>query len=627
MRPEDWVPVGVEELEDNAVDVIRSEVNQSVVAGPGAGKTELLAQRACYLLQTGLSPSPRRILAISFKRDAASNLAARVRQRCHRQNAARFDSMTFDAFAKGLIDRFGQLLPNDWRPTPDYDIVFPSEKSYIESISQTKYKIPKDLVKSRTHSENFVRAFERDYLLGSPLSIDDFNPLSEGEWVAKEYWKSSLNHTTKSRLSFAMIGRLAELLFRLNQPLRHALRLTYSHLFLDEFQDTTHTQYDLVLTLFNGSDTVITAVGDEKQQIMRWAMAMDDPFSVFEGDFKTTRTKLHSNYRSSPDLVYIQHILAKALDSNSARPISKSTSSISGVSCAILNFETPEQEAERIAILINKHIKQYQLEPCNFGLLVRQKAGDYAELLKPAFATENLAFRNEACKVGDMMLQDLLSEEASQLMIGIIRVAMTAQAANHWSDCMGTLCSLRGIEPDDQINQVRLARELDTFARRLAQKHSEPTSLLSNARMLVNDVLKYIGRENLVSAHPSYCQGDWLEKILESIAIHLAHSSRDSNEWSAALDAYEGVQSVPLMTIHKSKGLEFHTVIFIGLEDGAWWSFGKDKREGTANFFVAFTRAQQRVVFTYCASRSGRSNVAPLYSLLKRAGVKEYKKV
>ena len=81
VRPDDWKPVGVDALEANALKVVRSADNRSVIAGPGAGKTELLAQRAAYLLQTGTAPAPRRILAISFKRDAATNLAARVRQR------------------------------------------------------------------------------------------------------------------------------------------------------------------------------------------------------------------------------------------------------------------------------------------------------------------------------------------------------------------------------------------------------------------------------------------------------------------------------------------------------------------------------------------------------------------
>ncbi len=76
------------------------------------------------------------------------------------------------------------------------------------------------------------------------------------------------------------------------------------------------------------------------------------------------------------------------------------------------------------------------------------------------------------------------------------------------------------------------------------------------------------------------------------------------------------------MTIHKSKGLEYHTVIFVGLDDGAWWSFANDQVEGTAGFFVAFSRAKQRVVFTYCASRGNRKKIATLYELLQLAGVK-----
>ncbi len=121
----DWSPVGVNQLEANALKVVRSTAHRSVLAGPGAGKTELLAQRAAYLLQTGACPAPRRILAIAFKRDAARNLGQRVGQRCHRDHARRLDSVTFDAFAKSLLDRFGQALPVPWRPTPDYEILFP----------------------------------------------------------------------------------------------------------------------------------------------------------------------------------------------------------------------------------------------------------------------------------------------------------------------------------------------------------------------------------------------------------------------------------------------------------------------------------------------------------------------
>ena len=78
------------------------------------------------------------------------------------------------------------------------------------------------------------------------------------------------------------------------------------------------------------------------------------------------------------------------------------------------------------------------------------------------------------------------------------------------------------------------------------------------------------------------------------------------------------------MTIHKSKGLEYHSVIFIGLDDDAWWSFPSDQFEATAGLFVAFTRAKQRVLFTYCAQRGTKTKIAPLYRLLKESGVKSF---
>ena len=63
---EDWVPADGLTLEPNANKVVRSSKNIVVSAGPGAGKTELLAQRADFLLRTGSCRYPQRILAISF---------------------------------------------------------------------------------------------------------------------------------------------------------------------------------------------------------------------------------------------------------------------------------------------------------------------------------------------------------------------------------------------------------------------------------------------------------------------------------------------------------------------------------------------------------------------------------
>ena len=625
VRPEDWTPIGVEELEANAMSVVHSTENSSVIAGPGAGKTELLAQRAAYLLQTGASPTPQRILAISFKRDAASNLGARVRKRCHRQHAGRFDSMTFDAFAKGLLDRFGQVLPERWRPSADYEVMFPNDRSYRDFLQQSLGAPPKSIGSYADIMALTERRFERYYLFGSTLPVDGWPEPSPGEWAADQYWQSLLHGGKKSHLSFPMIGRLVELLLRLNPMAQDALRLTYSHLFMDEFQDTTQVQYDLVRAIFLGADTIVTAVGDNKQQIMRWAMAMDDPFAAFHADFKPKRSPLYNNYRSSPELVRIQHILAQALDAKSVEPVSKTTGTIAGGSCEIWNFPSPEREADKLAEFVASEMKDHGLRPRDFVMLVRQKAADYAAVLQPAFAAVGIPLRNESGQAGAIMLQELLTEEASELIISVLRLAMAARAGRHWTECQMVLGALRGIGPDDEVEQARFAKELDICTTRLGHDHPRPPMAQQAARKLVDDALGFIGRGRLVSAHPSYRQGDWLEKVLASTAIHLAQSAAGAGDWTAVLDTYEGLHAIPLMTIHKSKGLEYHSVIFVGLDDGAWWSFAGDRIEGTAGFFVAFTRAKQRVVFTYCARRGTRKKIAALYGLLEQAGVPAFK--
>ncbi|MNP58795.1 ATP-dependent DNA helicase Rep [compost metagenome] len=87
------------------------------------------------------------------------------------------------------------------------------------------------------------------------------------------------------------------------------------------------------------------------------------------------------------------------------------------------------------------------------------------------------------------------------------------------------------------------------------------------------------------------------------------------------------------MTIHKSKGLEYDTVIFLGLEDDAFWSFNTQKLEDMCAFFVALSRAKKQCFFTFSASREtsrfgdvqireqSNSSISSLYQLLQNADV------
>lgn len=623
VRPDQWQPIGVEALEPDALDVVRSSNNRSVIAGPGSGKTELLAQRASYLLQTGVARAPRRILAISFKRDAAFNLAARVRARCHPDHAHRFDSLTFDAFAKGLVDRFGQALPERYRPTSDYEIANANDRTYRDFLAPLTP--PAGIGKRSDIVAISVKDFERKWLLGTPLCEEPLPNPSPGQWAAEEFWQTWLRNGPKSFLTFAMIGRLAGLLVASNPMVRQALRLTYSHLFMDEFQDTTQVQYDLAKAIFCATDTIVTAVGDQKQQIMRWAMAMDDAFTPFEAEFGAQRTPLFNNYRSSPDLVRIQDVLAKALDAKATTPVSKTRGTISGESCAVWDFSNPIVEADRLADFVAKQMQDNDLKPRDFAILVRQKAVDYMELLELSFAKKNLNLRNEAAQVGAVALQELLGEALSEEIVALLRVFTSERAGRHWTVCLESLCGLRGLPIDDDTARTKVAASLNNFEKKFKKDYPSPITSLEEAKSIVASLIKYIGKPNILAASPAYRQGDWFDKVEAAIVAHLEASSGSATSWSDALDIYEGLHAVPLMTIHKSKGLEYHTVIFVGLDDGAWWSFANDKKEATAGFFVAFTRAKQRVLFTYCASRGDRTKIADLYNLLTKAGVKTLK--
>ncbi len=348
IRPEEWRPAGIDDLEPAAWKALREEGNICVVAGPGAGKTEFLAQRAAYLLQTSICVFPYKILAISFKKDAKRNLGDRVAERCSPEQAARFNSMTYDGFAKSLVDRFLPAIPTHWRPERHYQIAPAGVQDYRgfldgiqgddgprEWVAEAKAILPKN--------------FEKNYLAMMALSNGRPKPGSAKAWAVCHWWEKNLREIKPSALNFVMIVRLAELLLRSNEKIRKALRLTYPFVFLDEFQDTTYAQYALVKTDFNGSNSVLTAVGDDKQRIMVWAGARSDAFEKFKEDFGCKRVPLAANYRSTKELVQIQHVVARAIEPDALLPEARAKTEIEGDVAEIWRFPSQIAEANGIA--------------------------------------------------------------------------------------------------------------------------------------------------------------------------------------------------------------------------------------------------------------------------------------
>ncbi|MFN7894589.1 MAG: UvrD-helicase domain-containing protein, partial [Cyanobacteriota bacterium] len=165
IQVEDWSPSNGLLLEPNAEIAVRARQGcVALLAGPGAGKTETLAQRADFLLRTCTCSYPRRILAISFKKDASENLKERVFTRCGHQLASRFDSYTFHAFAKRLIDIFRTHLQGIDRLDEDYTIgTFRVSRSQI--MFEDMVPLANDIVSQCEIARNSIRQTYSDVFL------------------------------------------------------------------------------------------------------------------------------------------------------------------------------------------------------------------------------------------------------------------------------------------------------------------------------------------------------------------------------------------------------------------------------------------------------------------------------
>lgn len=616
-----WRPSGISSLEPDAWAALRHAASVAVVAGPGAGKTEFLAQRAAYLLQTGLCASPCRILSISFKKDAAQNLAERVAMRCSAEQAARLTSMTFDAFTKGLLDRFITTVPVSWRPTRPYEVFIPKTKYYKAFIEGVL----------RSTGANWQREvaavkaehLEPRYVGGWRLPLQHHTPVSGIEYAIVSWWRELMPVGQRSSLTFTMMNRLAELIVRSNVHIASALRMTYPFVFLDEFQDATYAQYDFLLTAFQNSGTVLTAVGDRKQSIMRWAGARADSFERFVADFGATTFSLAINHRSSKELVRIQHVVARALDSESAEVESYKDGSVRGDAAQVWTFTNTREEALQIARWINEEMKARDLKPRDFAILVKQKAECYEGRMSPMFMEQGLRIRNEAKQIGRTTLQDLLADDLARAASSVVRLAVQARAPSAWQLARRMMLALRDVVWRDDAEARHVEDELTHFVRDLgtALNMQGPTKV--TAGTIARKILSFLDLASVRRAFPQYAQGDDLDIVGDAFVEHLEESAQQAQSWLEVIDVFDGIGQVPLMTVHKSKGLEYDTIIFVGLDDNAWWAHSRGDKEGLSTFFVALSRAKERAIFTY--SGSGRTKVQDLYDLLKSAGVRERK--
>lgn len=629
IKSESWRPSEGITLEPAAEIAVKSELNNLILAGPGAGKTELLAQRACFLLQTNLCPNPQKILAISFKKDAAENLKKRVELRCGKELAARFESRTFDSFSKQLLDRFRLGLPDAYRPVKHYKIV--TNNRDIREIA-TGYIIERHPNHPNwQHEINFNLLYRR--LTEDVLPIyDDGDDIYT--WILIRLWDVMIHGRNgfPGSLTFPMISKLADYLLNQNPLIKKALQVTYSHVFLDEFQDTTYLQYELVKTIFLESSAILTSVGDDKQRIMGWAGALSDSFQQFNHDFNASQIELTHNHRSAPRLIEIQNVMAKIINENTADvTVSSKHNDLEGV-CEVWNFQTHLDEAFFVASSVAKRIQQENVTPRDICILVKQHEHIYARNIIVELGKQGVQARIEK------EYQDLLSEECVQLIVDFLKLATTEKTHDSWVRVSEVLSFVQGYDPDqDHTKILKMESKLDEhilqIKREFIQAINDENSCKQKIEKVVNGIFSFIETEKLFRLYPKYASGVFFSQLIDETIEKLTTAYLKYLDWSKAISDFLGLFSIPIMTIHKSKGLEYDTVIFLGLEDDAFWSFRTQRTADMCAFFVALSRAKKQCFFTFSESREilhygnlqvrpqFSNNISSLYQILQNANV------
>ncbi|HBH0453061.1 TPA: ATP-binding domain-containing protein [Clostridioides difficile] len=133
---------------------------------------------------------------------------------------------------------------------------------------------------------------------------------------------------------------------------------------------------------------------------------------------------------------------------------------------------------------------------------------------------------------------------------------------------------------------------------------------------LVDSKVEYISYEKFASKFQKYKSKDYFDDLVDKFKKLVWIEYNETKDRIKAIDNFEGKNSIPIMTIHKSKGLEYDTIFFVGLEDSAFWNFKNQPDEDRCAFFVALSRAKRRIDFTFSLDRpAGFSNSQKHYCI------------
>ncbi len=602
-----------------------------VLAGAGSGKTRVLTQRIAWLVEVE-NVWPHAILAVTFTNKAA----AEMRARCERLLNRPTQGLWIGTF-HGLAHR---LLRLHWR-----------EAGLLETFqildSDDQQRLIKRVIADQGLDDARFQAKQGGWLINAwkdegkrPRDIDPGDNPDLKRWI-DVYIAYEATCQRQGLVDFAEILLRSHELWLTQPALLEHYRRRFSHLLVDEFQDTNTIQYAWIRMLA-GSSGQVFAVGDDDQSIYSWRGARVANMQAYIRDFPAVTTiRLEQNYRSTATIL----AAANAVIARNRERLGKElwTSAGQGEPIQVYAAYNEQDEAryviERIRRAVGEDLRRSEIailyranalsrvfeeELIRHSIAYRVYGGlrffERAEI-KDALAYLRLlanpaddgAFERVVATpprgVGDKTLEDLRGA-ARAAGTSLLTAAMeSVRAGSIKGRARSGLESLGALfdslspasQPEAQRDAVRLHERLEQLIERSglrtfyeAQGKHDADSRVANLDELIS-----VAREFVLSADDEAAG-------IDEMAAFLSYAALEAGEGQG--EAWD--DCVQLMTLHSAKGLEFPCVFLVGMEDGLFPSQRAIDEGGNAQLeeerrlaYVGITRARRQLTLSYAESR------------------------
>lgn len=586
-----------------------------IIAGAGSGKTRVLTYRIAYLMACGV-PSYQ-ILALTFTNKAASEMKNRIIKLKGDEAGSLWMGTFHSMFARILRKECMHL-----KFTPAFTIYDSDDSLSAIKKVMTKLNLPTQQFNPVAIRSRMSMA-KNQYL--SPgryaeLARDLFD--EKAALVYAEYQKT-LERSNAMDFDDLLVKPIE--LFEKKKAVLEKYQDRFKFILVDEFQDTNRAQYRVV-QLLGTKYRNISVVGDDAQSIYSFRGADIRNILDFQKDFSDCQLfRLEQNYRSTKSIISVAdqliHFNKEQLKKNlwTANPLGEP---VTLVQCA-----DDHEEGSKIVRAIQQESQRRKLDLKDFAVLYRTNAQSRA--LEEAFRKNAIPYEivggtrfYERKEIKDILAYLRLlanpTDEVSLLRIlnyptrGIGDVTVEHVRMFSILHSMSIFDSLKRIEEITEltdraksglvqfralIEKFQMLRPQMTFSE-LARSLVDELGILTafKEERTAESMSRWENVQELLSAVSEFSHekpNATLELFLEEVAL------------VSDIDTWEGEKnSVTLMTLHASKGLEFPVVIIAGLEEGLLPFYSNtlesaDVEEERRLFYVGITRAEQKLYITY----------------------------